>query len=422
MPVVSKLDGIVVVLRDFEHCTLEIPLRIKITQVEPLLQTDFRGTSFQAENGQRIVKCVLGKQSEYTVTIVSVEKKCSNALEGAIMTDELWLDEGTEVFPNQFYTRGNLLLQCIRENPNNKDGKVNVVYSSFGQSCRWSRLDRKLKNFQTSLHQVETFVHYARDFEKKDCACFFDSKLVHDKFSKRQIKQTYTAALQKGCANFYIDENRLLPNVFAKILEVKLYSEAFKTAHNSRLFPKSTLANKLLDPIEIARGFQRVPTDLNGRLNEFHKILSDLHKVREEVLSYGVIKKQLYARCEMIIKIWLDATENPAAKISEAFESDPRFSSEKVWEMITSQISTAKLHQNLRKTYMPFWETLNMYVTRKIEALENDTDWIFDAGTFELINTIFYFCPYTIHYTLNVSLVPSIWSPCSVRNCELITF
>jgi len=405
MEVLHKLDGIVVILKDWEHFLADAPLVVNADlNIEKVASTDFRGARLETVEGQEVVKTCIGIQGGFRVTVISIQSKGSGALSDTIWSSK-WLIPNAEITREVMCRRGQSLFQRIKNHYGNRGGSTRVIYSNLGNSEDWALLDQKLNSFERHDAGVEIFVHYARDYARKYFSTFFDSKLVMKAFREKVeingratsiVKETYPAALQRGLANFYIQPNRKLGTISAKICVVKLYSEVFKTCHNRKLFPRERIAKMMLCPIEFEHGFSEAAINVlkEARLAELVQVQQDIQSIRDEILSFGGYQNTHYGRCEIILKIVGQfpelplgtATvncnndnlgENAAEKITNAIEKDAQLSSKKIIGL-TKLIRTRRLGENLKRDAFPFLNTLRMFVNSKIQSFENNSHWNFE--------------------------------------------
>jgi len=393
------LDGIVVVSNRFGCFTQRESLCVYREGVKlgDLRSTDFRGVDFGVERrkaGEPKLKehrkAILGKQSTYTVTLVSIQTTNCKALEKALKSAN-WLEKGSLVPNDNLEAVGNKFIQDILKYPGNRAGKVFVVYSELGQSCDWFNVNVELGKFDTKKIGVATYLHYARDFMKDGYACFFKAKDVERSFHGR-INQQFPACLQKGLGNFYIDWKRFMHHTTkGRFCLVKLYSEPFKHFHNEALFGRPEIALKLLDPFEFSKYFaNNFKPGYVAQLREFKRLLANVNRVRQEIESFGTTKFSFRARCEIILKVWLDTLENPSCKVLEGIDEDATWNSKSVCKLIDHSICAAQLRENLENAYYPVLNAMEKHLKNRISMIENSTPFVFGPRKFTIIESVFF--------------------------------
>jgi hypothetical protein len=393
-----KLDGVIISARDWRvfkfHFHFELFKDIYIDFAYP---TKFKGM-MSASVDQKYIEIRLGRYNSYMVAFLaqirnenevnfkqaSTEiRSLAGCVVNAMKNTSTWADwrakpddsERRVIFMDDVVTFGNRFQKRVRDYIVRHVGAVQnfkLVIYALGQDCRFENVNRIKDNVHLA-HVDSLIIHHALDFKKEGQMLMFHRKDLVQLLGRRQLSQEYYVCLLKEVGNFYFstptEETRDLT-----VVEAKFYNEALKQFHRgfgSLPFGYPQICLNLYSPAEFSFGF------IKRRNIDWHKYSKQISALKRIVTDIGAQVDSLSARFEVIMNV--NPTVASIRKLEEYMDQHPKFRTRKIIKCLKG-IPIQRIRDHLQQNLLPFIDTLDQYVTNRMNAVINKSMEQFTPG------------------------------------------
>jgi len=393
----KKLDGLIVVSKEWSVFKHLMFVNLKSTAIQILKESNFKGVRFGTKFVYRLF---IGYYGSFWISLAFENK---DGMAFCNKSKQVIQKTVNECLKNNHSTQRTYQqnFEKLRSKLRNSVSEVYLLVSQLGQDVPFSAIN-EYEHFFDFEKVSQLIVHYAVDYTEAHSALFFAKEDLGSLMGSQNLKKSmqYFVCLLHGVGNFYYNvDSRMSTKQGVFFQEAKFYSELFKTCHNTKMFRRAEICQLLMDPREVADDELMDPS-LRRKFKSLHQYFEDVKKIKSVITGITNPNFKCGARFEAIVRLLplrtggsrlLNPVMRPHHAITELFKDHIVLSAHNIGKCLI-KLTPHQLKHHLETNVLPFLTTLEVYLERRIRALEGNQFDLFTPRELPMLKNNCSFC------------------------------